>query len=245
MMARRTLARAFKGVIRWRPHSDVQVSQEDEEILLARLFSGQGTGFDVDVGAQHPRRFSNCYRAYQRGWRGVNIDVAPGSKVGCNRVLPRGSNIETCVCQTCDHSEFFVFPEGGLNTVGNARKDAIEKFTNSQGKRVFVPADRLESILEAHVPGDVDIVDFMSIDVEGSEMAVLRRNDWASYRPRVVVIEVLGRVLDNVGESEEVRFLKDLGYVPVSMLYHSVVLIGDETLLATHWQTLLERDSDA
>ncbi len=76
-------------------------------------------------------------------------------------------------------------------------------------------------------------------------MAVLRSNDWARYRPRVVVIEVLGKVLDNVGESEEVRFLNDLGYVPVSMLYHSVVLIGDETLLPTHWQTLLERGNDA
>jgi hypothetical protein len=77
----------------------------------------------------------------------------------------------------------------------------------------------------------------MSIDVEGSEMAVLRSNDWTRYRPRVVVIEVLGKVLDNVGESDEIHFLKGHGYVPISMLYHSVVLVGDDALLSAHWPT--------
>jgi len=241
--SRKTLKSAFKGLVRWRPHADVHFAQEGEDIVLARLFSGQKNGFYIDVGAHHPRRFSNSYWAYQRGWRGINIDSAPGSRAQFNRVRPRDINIEACISETGNHVEFFVFPEGALNTAVSARKDEIENHTQSPGKRVVVSADRLGSILEAHLPCDMEIVDFMSIDVEGSEMAVLRTNDWSRCRPRVVVIEVLSRVLENVGESEEIRFLKDLGYVPVSMLYHSVVLVGDEALLATHWQTPPERDS--
>jgi hypothetical protein len=113
----------------------------------------------------------------------------------------------------------------------------MELVTVTRGERVVVPDQRLETLLDRHFPEGVGAIDFMSIDVEGSEMAVLRSNDWERYRPRVIVIEVLGKVLDNLGESEEIRFLRDLGYVPVSMLYHSVVLVGDDVLLSTHWPT--------
>src|SRR5215510_10661697 len=54
-------------------------SQQGEDLILARLFEGQRRGFYVDVGAHHPRRFSNTFLLYRRGWRGLNIDAAPGS----------------------------------------------------------------------------------------------------------------------------------------------------------------------
>jgi FkbM family methyltransferase len=235
--AARNWARAFSAVRSWRPYAQVHYSQEDEDIVLARIFSGQPSGFFVDIGAHHPTRFSNSYWAYQRGWRGINIDAAPGSIAQFDRVRPRDTNIETCVSESPGQTEFFVFPEPALNTAGRTRKEAMEVATSATGQRVIVHADRLETVLAANLPGDVSAIDFMSIDVEGSEMAVLRSNDWERYRPRVIVIEVLGKVLDNLGESEEIRFLRGLGYVPVSMLYHSVVLVGDDALLSTHWPT--------
>ena len=52
-------------------------SQEGEDMILRRLFEKQQTGFYVDVGAHHPKRFSNTYLFYKRGWRGINIDLNP------------------------------------------------------------------------------------------------------------------------------------------------------------------------
>lgn len=223
-------------ITEWRPHAQVHYSQEGEDIVLARVFSDQANGFYVDIGAHHPRRFSNSYWAYQRGWRGINIDAAPGSSAVFERVRPRDTNLEMCIAETPGEVEFFVFPEPALNTAGRDRKDAMEAVTSSRGERVVVPADRLETLLDKYLPDGVPVIDFMSIDVEGSEMAVLRSNDWERYRPRVIVIEVLGEVLQNIGESEEIRFLTELDYVPVSMLYHSVVLISDDAMLSAHWQ---------
>jgi FkbM family methyltransferase len=231
------LRKVLAGLKSVRPFARVHYSQEGEDIVLARIFTGQHSGFFVDIGAHHPRRFSNSYWAYQQGWRGINIDAAPGSAALFDRVRPRDTNIETCVSETPGQTEFFVFPEPALNTAGRARAEAMEAATNSNGQRVLIPADRLAAVLAANWPSDVSAIDFMSIDVEGSEMAVLRSNDWERYRPRVIVIEVLGKALYNLEESEEIGFLRDLGYVPVSMLYHSVVLVGDDALLATHWQT--------
>jgi FkbM family methyltransferase len=234
--AYRSLASGYRSLVRWRPYGGVHYSQEGEDILLARVFSGQATGIYVDIGAHHPRRFSNSYWAYQLGWRGINIDAAPGSSAVFDRVRPRDTNLEMCIAETPGEVEFFVFPEPALSTAGRDRKDAMEAVTSSRGERVVVPAERLETLLDKYLPDGAPAIDFMSIDVEGSEMAVLRSNDWERYRPRVIVIEVLGKVLQNIGESEEIRFLTELDYVPVSMLYHSVVLIGDDSLLSAHWQ---------
>ena len=48
-------------------------------MILRRLFEKQKLGFYVDVGAHHPKRFSNTYFFYKQGWNGINIDAMPNS----------------------------------------------------------------------------------------------------------------------------------------------------------------------
>ena len=54
-------------------------SQEGEDMILLRFFEYRRDGFYVDVGAHHPRRFSNTCALYRRGWHGINIDATPGA----------------------------------------------------------------------------------------------------------------------------------------------------------------------
>ena len=63
----------------WDPWANYSWSQEGEDRILYRIFEQQPVGFYVDVGAHHPKRFSNTYFFYRRGWRGINIDAMPGS----------------------------------------------------------------------------------------------------------------------------------------------------------------------
>lgn len=42
-------------------------SQNAEDVLLARCFEGQGTGFYVDVGAEDPIKGSVTKHFYERG----------------------------------------------------------------------------------------------------------------------------------------------------------------------------------
>ncbi|MFA7355121.1 MAG: SAM-dependent methyltransferase, partial [Sulfurimonadaceae bacterium] len=69
-------------------------SQEGEDMILRRLFEQQPNGFYVDVGAHHPKRFSNTYFFYKKGWRGINIDAMPNSMELFNKIRPRDINIE-------------------------------------------------------------------------------------------------------------------------------------------------------
>lgn len=47
------------------PNAQLSFSQEGEDLIILRIFDGQGRGFYVDVGAHHPTRFSNPYLLYR------------------------------------------------------------------------------------------------------------------------------------------------------------------------------------
>src|SRR5262249_32770188 len=72
-------------------------SQEGEDMILNRIFGEKKSGFYVDVGAYHPKRFSNTYFFYKKGWRGINIDAMPGSMKPFNAKRNRDINVETPV----------------------------------------------------------------------------------------------------------------------------------------------------
>ena len=91
-------------------------SQEGEDGILARIFEGQRQGFYVDVGAHHPFRFSNTYFFYRQGWRGLNIDAAPGSMRPFRSHRPRDINVECGIGLTAGRQDFFVFNDPALST---------------------------------------------------------------------------------------------------------------------------------
>src|SRR5688500_1685041 len=82
--ALRALAREFRDRL-VDQHAELSYALEGEDMVLRRLFEGKTRGFYVDVGAHHPRRFSNTYYFYRRARRGINIDAAPGSMEAFNR----------------------------------------------------------------------------------------------------------------------------------------------------------------
>ena len=46
-------------------YANKSYSQEGEYMILRRIFENENTGFYVDVGAHHPKRFSNTYYFYK------------------------------------------------------------------------------------------------------------------------------------------------------------------------------------
>lgn len=228
--------RAIHGWRGLKPHAKTHFSQEGEDLLLSRIFHAQARGTYIDIGAHHARRFSNSYWAYLRGWSGVAIDPSEGAARSFHRSRPRDKFIQECVALQAGSVTFHVFDEGALNTTSKDRSDFLAREIGATSRSVVVPCAPLSNMLDkAWGASTPRTIDFMSIDVEGSEMDVLESNDWVRYKPRVIVIELLGRTMSEVDAAPEVQFLVALGYQPVAMLYHSVVLVSDPELLAEHW----------
>lgn len=191
-------------------------SQEGEDMVLKRFFEAPpvpNPGFYVDVGAHHPMRFSNTYYFYRRGWRGINIDAMPGSMGEFDRLRPRDINIEIGVAEKATELEYHIFNEPALNGFSpelSRQRDGLRDYRLLETR--IVPVKPLREILETHLPTGQPI-DFLSVDVEGLDMAVLRSNDWNRFRPRFLVTEALGGDnLETLRTSETVRFLADHDY---------------------------------
>jgi hypothetical protein len=84
--------------------------------------------------------------------------------------------------------DFFEFAGrlSGLSTFERGEAEAHVKARGAAYVRRRVPVMTLAEICERHAVGEVS---FLSVDVEGHELAVLRGADWRRWRPRVVVVE--------------------------------------------------------
>jgi FkbM family methyltransferase len=195
-------------------------SQEGEDLVLARLLGvdgGRARGFYVDVGAHDPERYSNTFLFYQRGWRGLNIDPAPGIRAKFVAARPRDITLEMAVSDNAGEIEYAIFNEPALNGCDVAMASLRD---GRNGHRIIqktrVQARRLDSILDEYLPPATEIV-FLNVDVEGHDLAVLRSNAWERYRPHLVLAEDAAlATLDDVRTSEIARFLRGVDYVPVS-----------------------------
>lgn len=68
---------------------------------------------------------------------------------------------------------------------------------------------------------------FLSVDVEGLDLQVLKSNDWSKYKPRVVLIESLDFSLDNLDNSEIYKFLVSRGYHLAAKTMHTLFFVND------------------
>lgn len=196
--------------------------QNGEDLILDRLLEHQARGFYVDIGAHHPVRFSNTYLFYRRGWRGINIDAMPGSMKAFNRMRPLDINIESGVAGFPGELIYHCFNESALNTFDSKEARLKNKPPYALVEKIKVTVDRLDSLLERHLPANQKI-DFLSVDVEGMDEEVLRSNDWQRFRPRFILAETLRVEMSNFVDCPVVKLLGDNGYAPVSKAYNTII----------------------
>ena len=202
-------------------------SQEGEDMILKRLFEKQSTGFYIDVGAHHPRRFSNTYLFYKKGWRGINIDAMPNSMKRFNRFRPRDINIEKPISGKKQILTYYGFNEPALNGFS---KELSEERNGKSGYFIEFTHDietcTLEEVLDNNLPESQEI-DFLSIDVEGLDFEVLKSNNFKKYRPKIILIEILNSSLNDIQKNKVSIYLKSADYHVYAKSINTVVFIDN------------------
>jgi FkbM family methyltransferase len=133
---------------------------------ILELF-GDYKGVCVDVGAYHSRWLSNSYLLEKNGWAVYCIEPNPY----CREFLAERKHVYQYAIgpENRDNVDFFIFD------IGLPRED------------IKVQMRTLDWFLVAHT--NEDNVDFLSIDVEGSEMSVLRGIDLDHWKVKAICIE--------------------------------------------------------
>jgi FkbM family methyltransferase len=171
-----------------------------EDRLKAEFFDGSRPGYFVEVGANEPHRGSQTWQFEQAGWRGVLIEPQPDLAMQLRQT--RRARVFDVACSSPANASrparlYLLGPHSSL------KRELVVTGVVPYGA-IDVLARTLDDILEeAEAPAPID---FMSIDVEGHEIEVLKGFDLKRWRPRLLLIE------DHVSSLAVHRFLTRRGY---------------------------------
>jgi FkbM family methyltransferase len=170
----------------------ISYAQNYEDLHLARCFGEQPVGLYIDVGAGHPVHSNVSYLFYLRGWSGITVEPNPWLAQLSEAVRPRDRRIDSLLGAAPGEAIYHLV-EGfhGLSTVVEGNALAAQQQFNKPVKSFPVPVTTLKAVCSAYAPKQID---FLKIDVEGAEQAVLEGNDWARFRPKVIVAEAVAPI---------------------------------------------------
>jgi len=162
-------------------------------------------GSFVELGAIDGVRFSNTkFFEENLGFtKGLLIEPVRESFLRLVKNRPNCFCFNKAIHSTLKQVEFL---QGDVNAVGCVESIASEQFKNkwhSKSKLVTIPAVRLDTLLHAC---KFEFIDFWSLDVEGSELEVLKSMDWK------IPVGLLCVEMHNSDASEIDSFIREKGF---------------------------------
>lgn len=186
-------------------------AQHGEEFFIWEQLGFKPQGIFVEIGAYDGVSLSNSLFFEELGWKGLLIEAHPELAAECRRTRPGAIVVHAALGPVDDGLVSFsmVRGEAGLDTLSfvSSTEQHRKRIKSRHGEieQVEVPARSLSSVM-----GEVGLgeVDWMSIDVEGAELEVLKGAGLEVWRPKVILVE------DNTDGSDPRVFdyLSSFGY---------------------------------
>lgn len=229
----KALSRAAADALK--SHRNPTWSQEGEDRIIWELLKHRRYGFYVDVGAHHPKRYSNTYLLYRAGWNGLNIEPDPDLIRAFGIYRRRDFTIQAGVARTEGVLGLHRFADPALNTfdpqVAELRKAEGWPWRDTINVRISPLVELLRS-------RSVQQVDFLNVDTEGYDHEVLLSNDWQQFRPAVVAVEIPTRSALDTALSDSHKLMTNQGYVLIAKTLRTAIYQA-----RTHDQELPVADS--
>lgn len=186
-------------------------SQQDRFVLHA-IYPKRTHGYFVDVGSADGVLHSNSKALEERGWSGICIDPFPTNMVGRTCQL----FTEVVDMEPGRLVEFRVAGEvGGIDQYLGPWRSNVQ-----HAPTVRLKTTTLDDVLgRARAPR---VIDFMSIDIEGAELAALKGFSFEKYKVGAITIE---HNFEEPKRSEIRHFLEGKGYLFLASLWQDDVYV--------------------
>lgn len=209
----------------------VSYAQCGEDIIADFIFCSLGISQPtyMDLGAHDPSLVSNTFYFYKKGGWGVLVEPDPEACRTLRAKRPRDKVIQAGIGTLRQPSaDFYVMNPTTLSTFSKSEAERLSKDSaHSIDRVIHVPmvtwADLLEKWFREGAP------DFVSLDVEDMNEAVLRSCFSENVRPSLYCVETLtyepngeGVKLDGILE-----FMKDQGYMVFADTYINTLFVDE------------------
>ncbi len=207
-------------------------SQFGEDKKIIKLFHKNKKGIYLDVGCFHPIRQNNTYLMYKLGWKGINIDLNPLSIELFNVARPNDINI--CAALSSKKSTETVYFDHSLSSLNTISKEHIfflkKAFGLNKLEKRKIRTITLTKLLKKN---KIRKIDFMNIDIEGSELKVLKTINFNYFDIKVICIEVLNQFFTKrakINKDKIIKILKQNNYTLKFKTFANYVFIKNEKL---------------
>ena len=198
------------------------LSQCGEDIIIGVILTSLGVSSKdvsyLDLGANHAKKYSNTYSFYKRGGHGVLVEANPELIPELLFCREKDTVLHRCVSPTSGHKEAFYTFSGHADGLSTMNEKLAKRIAQANPQFVLQPPIEVDTItvnelMETYFPQGVSL---LNIDLEGSEMPILRSMDFKKYRPLIIVIEMINfRPELVIGEKNEeaLVLLNEKGYI--------------------------------
>jgi FkbM family methyltransferase len=180
-------------------------------------------GYYVELGANDGVAQSNSlYFEKHRNWRGLLVEPSPHNFLKCNENRSPRNHIVCAACVSFGHAPEFVRMTYAnlMSTAQGLESDIADPAAHARSGQQFLQAREPvfdfgaiarplnDLLVEADAPKTID---FLSLDVEGAELEVLKGIDHAVFRFKYVLVEC--RRIDEMRaylEAQRYRYIENL-----------------------------------
>lgn len=191
-------------------------SQCGEDLLVAfvlDLIHGSRPKKYLDVGANHPFHLSNTALLYAVGGQGILVEPDPYFAKLLRNKRPRDKVLQYGVHFSGEErADFFVLESPTLNTFSRQEMERYVSMGHQLTNTLPVDLKNINVILE--MAGSLD---FMNLDIEGLDKAILEMINWKKYRPTCICVETIPYEVQQ--EPKKLNDIIDLMIAQDYMLY--------------------------
>jgi len=166
-------------------------SQILQDLFVLYVLDEKRNGFYCDFGATNGVDLSNsCMLERHYDWTGICAEPAVGWQQDLRSNRPKSSVETDCVWTTTGKT--LVFNEVAVKELSTidafSSNDRHGKSRQGRSRNTYeVSTISLTDLLKKHsAPADLD---YLSIDTEGSEFAILKNLDFSQYQPKIFTVE--------------------------------------------------------
>jgi len=171
------------------PPGLVSYSQCGEDMLVNYLFGLRNIAQPtyLDLGAHDPFYLSNTGFFYRKGCRGINVEANPDLIGNFQQWRPEDITLNVGIADAEGEADFYVMENKLLSTFSRAESEMLQGFGHKLKRVEAIKLTTLDRILATHRQGIFP--DFLSLDVEGLDLAILATIDFGRSWPKIICVE--------------------------------------------------------
>ena len=187
-------------------------SQDQEDLFINDYFKEKSNGFYIDIGCYHPIKYNNTALLYNRGWKGINIDMNQTSIDLFNILRKRDKNICAAISNTSKKTiQYFDHLFSPINTLDkNFSSIASKKLSFRKHTEKTIQTYKFNQIIQKY---NINIkqIDFINIDVEAHDLEVLESIDLSIFNAKIICVEIANNQ-NNIKEKKLRDYLNKYNY---------------------------------